>query len=216
MGATGFASAHVFDTLEWSLVWSSNMTYRKRVKHYHEPGHLHELTFSCYQRKSMLTNDSWLEILATTLDAAAKAEVFDLVAFVFMPEHVHLLVFPRSPQPSFGSFLAQVKQPFSRMIKEVLTTSGSQLLEKLMIQERPGKTCFRFWQAGGGYDRNIFTLDAITASIDYIHNNPVQRRLCENATDWKWSSARYYLLEPPRQQFRGLPHIHGLPRGSVS
>ena len=49
------------------------------------------------------------------------------------------------------------------------------------------------------------------ASMDYIHNNPVQRKLCRQATDWKWSSARYYLFDPPKQQFAGLPHIHGLP-----
>jgi putative transposase len=70
--------------------------------------------------------------------------------------------------------------------------------------------CFRFWQEGTGYDRNLFTPAAIQASLDYIHNNPVQRTLCRKAVDWKWSSARYYLLDPPRQQFPELPHIHGI------
>jgi putative transposase len=28
--------------------------------------------------------------------------------------------------------------------------------------------------------------------IDYIHHNPVRRDLCEHATDWEWSSARWY------------------------
>jgi putative transposase len=46
--------------------------------------------------------------------------------------------------------------------------------------------------------------------MDYIHNNPVQRGLCQRAIDWKWSSARYYLLDPPGQQFPDLPFIHGL------
>lgn len=56
-------------------------------------------------------------------------------------------------------------------------------------------SCFRFWQEGPGFDRNLFSPEAITASMDYIHLNPVKRGLCEKATDWKWSSARFYLGE---------------------
>jgi len=33
--------------------------HRKRVKHFDEPGHCHELTFSCYRRMSLLTNNVW-------------------------------------------------------------------------------------------------------------------------------------------------------------
>ena len=49
----------------------------------------------------------------------------------------------------------------------------------------------------------------------YIHNNPVRRGLCRRAVDWKWSSARYYLGTPPRQQHTGLPLIDGLPEGAL-
>jgi hypothetical protein len=31
--------------------------------------------------------------------------------------------------------------------------------------------------------------------IEYIHNNPVRRGLVERATDWVWSSARFYAGE---------------------
>ena len=55
-----------------------------------------------------------------------------------------------------------------------------------------------------------FSSTAILASIDYIHNNPVQRKLCKRAIDWKWSSARKYLL-PEAPLDSDLPQIHGLP-----
>lgn len=76
-----------------------------------------------------------------------------------------------------------------------LVEANSKLVEKLTVRERPGKYCFRFWQEGPGFDRNIFSSEAIAASIDYIHMNPVKRGLCEKVTDWKWSSARFYLNE---------------------
>jgi len=49
-----------------------------------------------------------------------------------------------------------------------------------------------FWQRGGGYDRNIFTKHAIKASIEYIHFNPVRRKLAASPEEWFWSSAGYY------------------------
>ncbi len=84
--------------------------HRKRVKHYEGFGHLHELTFSCYKRKPMLTNDVWRGILARSLGAALGDEGFGLVAFVFMPEHVHLLVMPKARTSKVSRLLARTKQ----------------------------------------------------------------------------------------------------------
>ena len=133
-----------------------------------------------------------------------------------MPEHVHLLVYPTAPNPSISRYLARIKQPFSKQIKDVLAEQDSRLLSKLTVRERPGKTCFRFWQEGPGFDRNLFSPEAISSSLEYIHNNPVKRGLCRCAVDWKWSSARYYLDVPARQQHPHLPMIHGLPEGAIS
>ncbi len=72
----------------------SKQPHRKRVKHFHEPGDLHELTFSCYRRLPLLTNDDWRCRLSRSLDRAIQEAAMQLVAFVYMPEHVHLLVYP--------------------------------------------------------------------------------------------------------------------------
>ena len=50
----------------------------------------------------------------------------------------------------------------------------------------------RFWQPGGGNDRNITSTEALRAVIDYIHASPVRRALVARAEDWEWSSARWY------------------------
>ena len=132
-----------------------------------------------------------------------------------MPEHVHLLVYPLSETGDIDDFLRWLKQPFSKEIKKLIIEADSPLLKRLTVRERPGKTSFRFWQEGPGFDRNLLTPTAIQASLDDIHNNPVERGLCRRAIDWKWSSARYYLLDPPRQPFPDLPFIHGLRPGSL-
>jgi putative transposase len=48
------------------------------------------------------------------------------------------------------------------------------------------------WMPGAGFDRNLNTPQAIRASIDYLHANPVRRGLSDNNVDYWWSSARAY------------------------
>lgn len=167
--------------------------HRKRVRHYEENGHLHELTFSCYRRLPLLTNDDRRHLLAEHLAKACRSEDFGLLAFVFMPEHVHLLVHPLGPEAKVSRLLGRTKQPTSKAIKQILIESNAPLIDQLTVCERPGKHCFRFWQEGPGFDRNLFSPAAMESSIDYIHTNPVRRGLCKRATDWKWSSARFYI-----------------------
>ncbi len=169
--------------------------YRKRVKHYHTPGDYHELTFSCYQQRPLLTNDTWRGMLAEAIDRAIANHQFRLHAFVFMPEHVHLLVYPEQPEPRIDGLLKAIKRPFSYRIKQLLIEADSPLLRTLTIRERPGKTTFRYWQEGPGYDRNLETAKAVMAAIEYIHHNPVKRGLCQSIGEWKWSSARFYLSD---------------------
>ena len=185
-------------------------THRKRVRHYNERGHLHELTFSCYRRMPLLTNDRWRTMLSESIDRAVDHHGFRLVAFVYMPEHVHLLVCPDAGEACVSPLLKAIKQPFSFRIKVLLQESGSSLLEKLTVRERPGKTAFRFWQEGGGYDRNLVEKKTILAAIDYIHLNPVRRRLVRRAIDWRWSSCRFFC--DVGEKDCGLPTVHGLPR----
>jgi putative transposase len=164
----------------------------KTIKHYHEPGDLHELTFSCYRQMKLLTNDSWRRYLARAIDRAGEQHQIQLVAFVFMPEHVHLLVFPLNDKPAIDDYLATLKQPVSAEIKRDLRRAGSPLFKRLTVRERPGKESFRFWQEGPGYDRNLQNPTSVLSSIDYIHLNPVRRKLVTQARLWKWSSARFY------------------------
>ena len=118
--------------------------HRKRIRHYEGQLHLHELTFSTHGRKPLLNSNAWRKILGQQLDAACESEGFQLVAYVFMPEHVHLLVLPESGESRVSRLLGRTKQQTSVAIKALLIESRSSLLEKLTIRNRPGQTSFRF------------------------------------------------------------------------
>ena len=182
----------------------------KTIRHIHDPGDVHELTFSCYRQMPLLTEHESLRLLAESVDRAVENHHWRLIAFVFMPDHVHLLVCPTESEPDVPALLQAIKWPYSFRMKQRLLAQRSPVIEHLTVQERPGVTRFRFWQEGPGYDRNLSTPAAIHASIDYLHRNPVRRCLCARAVDWKWSSARRY-ISPDAPADPDLPTIHGLP-----
>jgi REP-associated tyrosine transposase len=184
--------------------------HRKRVKHFHEPGDVHELTFSCYQQRSLLDFHERRVALCESIGNAMTGQQFRLVAFVLMPEHVHLLVYPATSDGEVSKLLAAIKRPFSFRVKKTLQLKNPALLDELTIRERPSKSVFRFWQEGGGYDRNLSSEKTVRAAIDYIHENPVRRGLVSNAREWKWSSARWYAFDGQLLD-NDLPTIHGLP-----
>jgi putative transposase len=185
-------------------------SHRKQVKHFNQPGHVHELTFSCYQQRPLLTNDLWRRLFCEAVDRAMERHQYRLFAFVIMPEHVHLIVHPRGDASPIAALLKAIKQSFSSRIKRILEERPSPLLEQLTVRQRPGVMTFRFWQEGPGYDRNLIEPQAILAAIDYVHRNPVRRGLCERAIEWKWSSARYYVF-PSELQSPDLPKLSPLP-----
>jgi putative transposase len=186
--------------------------HRKTVRRFHEAGDCHELTFSCYRRTALLTNDDWRNDLAESIDRAMIAQNCRLVAYVFMLEHVHVLVQPTGHEARIDLLLKAIKGPFSARMRRLLEEDGNPLLNTLTIRERPGVHGFRFWQEGGGYNRNLRSEVAVLAAIDYIHENPVRRGLCREPADWRWSSARHYREDGRLSEPLGPPTIHGLTR----
>jgi len=189
---------------------SDPQPHRKRLKHYERPDHVRELTFSCYGRLPLLTNDLWRAMFSESVDRALTRHVYRLVAFVFMPEHVHLMVYPLAGAAGVALLLKAIKQPYAVRIKRLLAETKNPLLDKLTIRQRPGVTTFRFWQEGAGYDRNLTEVKTTLAAIDYIHLNPVRRGLVDRASDWRWSSARWY-SNPQGKKDESLPRLDSLP-----
>ena len=157
-----------------------------------DPGHAHELTFSCYHRMPLLSRDRTRRWFIEALDAARKRWDLELWAYVVMPEHAHALVFPRRDDYRISDILKAIKQPVARNALDWLRCHAPAWLERLRVDRPGGRVEYHFWQQGGGYDRNVFDAATAWASVNYMHLNPVRRGLVEVVTDWRWSSARCY------------------------
>jgi putative transposase len=183
---------------------------RKRCRRYDEPGHAHELIFSCYRRLPLLSRDRTRDWVVEAIERARELERFDVWAYVIMPEHVHVLIRPREPGYQVSRALWRIKRPVGRRAIDHLRAHAPAFLERLTVTRGDGSRESRFWQVGGGYDRNVVEPETARSIIDYIHLNPVRRGLAERPEDWAWSSARWYAgLRPvPLEMDPTLPPVY--------
>ena len=160
---------------------------RKTCHRWDTPWQAHELTFSCLRRQAFLSRQRTRQYMAAAIQRARRAKGFHVWGYVIMPEHVHLLLWPACETYATSSILQAIKQPVARRAIRWLKTANPCGLQHLATGD--ARKPYRFWQAGGGFDRNVRSGEAPANMLTYIHENPVRRGLVKQAEDWIWSSA---------------------------
>jgi putative transposase len=186
------------------------MPHRKTCQRFNDPGHAHFLTFSCFRRQPFLANDRAGGWLVDAVDRAREKHRFHVWAYVVMPEHVHLLVWPTEAAYDISAILNSIKQSVAKRALAFVPRTAPAFLTRMEDRQPSGETHYRFWQRGGGYDRNIVEETTLYRLIEYLHANPVRRGLCARPEDWHWSSAADFVgvrVGPLRLDRDSLPRI---------
>ncbi len=164
--------------------------YRKKRHAFNMPGHSHELTFSTFRRQQFLGYRLFCDYFVEAVIQSSQKWQYDVRAFVVMPDHVHLLISPLRREYQIEQTLKSIKQSVAR---RALNHLRREIPEKLACLATGQKhEPYRFWQDGGGYDRNITSREAFYNSLRYIHFNPVKRGLVERPELWYYSSYRFW------------------------
>ncbi|PHS11065.1 MAG: hypothetical protein COA78_10465 [Blastopirellula sp.] len=163
--------------------------HRKTRKSFDKEGDAHFLTFSCYRRLPLFTKERTCRWMIEAINLSKQRNPFDLWAWVIMPEHIHLVLLPQS-NVRIASILTSMKLSVSKRAIAWTEEHAPDFLDQLLDLQPNGKRSHRFWQRGGGYDRNLRTTRDLHEKIRYVHQNPVKRRLVEKAETWPWSSAK--------------------------
>jgi len=126
------------------------------------------------------TGPRWLgqpRIAAIFADALLVGESvrrsYDLLAWIVMPNHVHVVMHPIRPLPEI-----------MRWLKAATANRANRVL---------GRTGTAFWQREY-FDRWIRSDKHLASVIAYVEGNPVRSGLAANPEEWRWSSAH---KEPP-------------------
>lgn len=168
-----------------------NRVHPPRRRNFNDVGHAHEFTFGCHRGYKFLTAERTCRWLADSIELARVKLDFALWAYVFMPEHVHLIVYPRRTSYDGAQIRKAIKEPVGREAVAYLAANSPGWLDRI-TRKRGDRTERLFWKSGGGYDRNVTEPGTLQAMIDYIHANPVRRGLVDRPEAWKWSSASWF------------------------
>lgn len=172
----------------WTPGTLRRVAVRKRMKRREEPGGNRSITFSCERRAALMAEPSIRAIFAQSLAALHRQRHFELFAWVAMPEHAHLLVRPATGL-SVDRILVSLKLAIAKRALARWREDEAAFLREV---QRPDGT-LRFWQKGGGFDRNVRDMAEFTKVVRYIHRNPVGRGLVEHLREWEASSVHWWM-----------------------
>src|SRR5258708_25839500 len=108
---------------------------RKVRRSTNSEGQAFELTFSCYHRFQFLDKDRTREWFIEALEDARRELAFDLWAYVIMPEHAHLLVYPRGEEAIVGKIRGKVKEPLAPRAINYLEEHAPKWVPRITVHE---------------------------------------------------------------------------------
>lgn len=160
-----------------------------KLRHYDNDGRARFITFCTHKRIPMLTNNRFRSIALSAIKATRVQFNFQLIAWVIMPEHIHLILIPCEGS-RVGKIIGEIKRQSAREILAILRRSKASVLSRLTVS-RTGSEKIALWQRRC-YDHNVRSEESLWEKVSYCHNNPVKRGLVQKPEDWEWSSFRLY------------------------
>jgi REP-associated tyrosine transposase len=162
------------------------------LKRYYGTGQLHYITCSCYRRRQMLATQRRRNAFCRVLEEVRQKYGFVVVGYVVMPEHFHLLM----SEPEIGDPSKVMQVLKQRVARRLLRRRKP--FDWLLWEEREDDR--QFWQTRF-YDFNVWSKGKRIEKLNYMHANPVRRKV-ERPELWAWSSYRAHVLGE-----EGLVHV---------
>jgi putative transposase len=129
------------------------------------------LTFCTFERQPLFTTRESVDLILLQFQRSAREERFVLIAYCFMPDHVHLLIEAQADDSDARRFIKAAKQYSGFYFKKHL---GRQL-----------------WQRYG-FERTLRSDEPTLSVARYIIENPVRARLVRNAEDYPFAGSSVY------------------------
>ena len=126
------------------------------------------LTFCTHDRRALFTNADVVTLVLQQILHAAEERRVAVIAYVFMPDHVHLLVEGLDASSDLTKFAHQAKQRSGHAYSQ--------------------QTQARLWQPSY-WDHVLRDEDPTWAVVRYICDNPVRKQLVERWEDYEFTGS---------------------------
>lgn len=148
------------------------------------------ITTTCYKWFHLLNIGDGMDIIIESLLFCCKKYQASILAYVLMPNHIHLLIHFIDGKNRVN-FMRDFKKFTATQIRKEVEKTDTKLLEK--IRYRKGKQVFKIWQ--DRFDElYLESKELLELKMDYIHNNPLQEHwnLVKEPKLYEYSSALFY------------------------
>jgi len=159
------------------------MPKRIRIK---SDSKIHFVTFTVSKHIPVFNNTICADELLSIFEFYKTKNRIRVYGYVIMPTHVHILLDVLTNE-SISAVIRDIKKYYSYRFKNALIDNTNLDVDKFMIADS-----FRFWQEG--FDEvTIISETVFYTKLKYLHDNPVKAGMVENAIDYPYSSAKYWL-----------------------
>jgi putative transposase len=160
------------------------------LKRYYTEGNTYFIANITHNRKPILIDN--IDLFWQSLNKTKSSLHFEMIAWVILPDHFHLLITPDSCTPS--DILHRLKLSFGASYRERFGLAYGRVWQR------------RFW------DHIIRNEADLNRHIDYIHYNPVKHGLTKSPFDYQHTSIHDYHKEGYYQSDWGMtisPSVKG-------
>lgn len=142
------------------------------------------VTAATYKKQHFFNSETKIQFLHDTLIEKSEKLGWQLQAWAVFSNHYHFLAI----SPDFPENLPV-------LIKGINGTSSKRINDEDGASGR--KVWFQYWDSRITYQSSYY------ARLNYVHNNPVQHGLVNNAVKYKWCSASWF-EETADESFRNI------------
>jgi putative transposase len=136
--------------------------------------HQYFLTFCTYERHRLFLESDAVVSVRTQIQRAASDQQFAVIAYCYMPDHVHMLVEGQADDSDCRQFISRAKQYSGFHYKAAFGQ--------------------RLWQRYG-YERTLRSDEAAISVARYILENPIRARLVTRIGEYPFSGSGVYTIE---------------------
>jgi putative transposase len=135
--------------------------------------HRYHLRFCTDAKRAVFTSDPPVDLVLAQILRCCQEQGFEVIAYCFMPDHLHLLIEGTGPTSDCKRFIARVKQ-----------YSGYQ---------HAGRFKERLWQRYG-FERVLRQDETTFVVAKYILENPIRAGLVTRVEDYPYVGSLVYTL----------------------
>jgi len=156
----------------------------------YEPTHPHFITCTTLHWIPIFTNKESVSIIIESLKYLQKNNNLKIYAYVILENHLHMIASSNDIAKDIARFKSFTAREIINLLKH---RNMKMILDQLKFYKKAHKVDreFQLWQEGM-QPKLIQGEKMLLEKIEYIHNNPVKRGYVDEASHWRYSSARNY------------------------